>query len=101
MREFWEQPGRNDSAEPLKTWINVTRKAEWTNLDAVKDDLPAVDLAHRRYVFDIKGNAYRLICSIDFARHGVLVLWVGTHREYDALMKNDGRKFKQLFGGLS
>ena len=55
-----------------------------------------VDLAHGKYVFDIKGNAYRLVCVIDFVRHGVLVLWVGTHREYDELNRRGGAKLKQL-----
>jgi len=32
---------------------------------------------------------------IDFARHGVLVLWIGTYREYDELNKNQGRKLRQ------
>lgn len=98
LREFWEQPGRQDSEQPLKTWFNVARKAEWRNFAEVKADLPSADLAHSRYVFDIKGNTYRLVCSIDFVRHGVLVLWVGTHREYDELMRHSGRKFMQRFG---
>jgi hypothetical protein len=48
----------------------------------------------------IKGNNCRLICSIDFIRHGVLVLWVGPHSEFDALMKNDGRQFKRRYGEM-
>ena len=98
LRQFWEQPGRQDSEQPLKTWFNVARKADWRNFAEVKSDQPSADLAYSRYVFDIKGNTYRLVCSIDFARHGVLVLWVGTHPEYDELMKHNGRKFKQQFG---
>jgi mRNA interferase HigB len=55
-----------------------------------------VDLAHGKYVFDIGGNKYRLVCSIDFVRHGVLVLWVGTHAEYDELNKRGGERLKAL-----
>jgi hypothetical protein len=29
------------------------------------------------------------------------VLWVGRHSEYDALMKNDGRQFKRLYGEMA
>ena len=90
-------PGRGQSELPLKTWHNVAQKAEWKHHDDVKADFGAgVDLAYGRYVFDIKGNDFRLICAIDFVRHGVLVLWIGTHREYDELNKNQGRKLKQL-----
>jgi mRNA interferase HigB len=97
LREHWEMPGRNQSEQPLKTWYNVANKAEWRTHDDVKADFGAsVDLAHGKHVFDIKGNDFRLICVIDFVRHGVLVLWVGTHREYDELNKNQGRKLQQL-----
>ena len=97
LREFWDQPGRSDSAASLKTWFDVTRKATWQNLADIKRDFGAnVDLAHGRYVFDIRGNRYRLVCSIDFVRHGVLVLWIGTHAEYDDLNRHDGRAMKQL-----
>lgn len=47
-------------------------------------------------MFDIKANDYRLICVIDFVRHGVLVLWIGTHKEYDALNERKGEKLRQL-----
>jgi hypothetical protein len=43
-----------------------------------------------------RGNPYRLVCVIDFVRHGVLVLWIGTHAEYDRLNGNDGAGLKAL-----
>jgi mRNA interferase HigB len=101
LRDYWEKPGRDDTEQPLRTWYAVTRKARWANLMEMKKDFPTVDLAHGRFVFDVKGNNCRLICSIDFIRHGVLVLWVGLHSEYDALMKNDGRQFKRRYGDMS
>jgi mRNA interferase HigB len=63
----------------------------------VKRDYGArVDLAHGRHVFDIAGNKYRVVCSIDFLRHGVLILWVGTHADYDELNRQGGRKLRRL-----
>ena len=53
-----------------------------------------VDLAYGRYVFNIGGNKYRLICRIDFTRHGVLALWVGTHN----LSTNYGPRAGNCFG---
>ena len=67
----------------------------------MKKDFPTVDLAHGRFLSDIKGNNCRPICSVDFTRHGVLMLWIGSHSEYDALMKNDGRQFKKIYGEMS
>ncbi len=97
LRGFWEQPRFADSEQPLKTWFNVTSKARWTSFADVKADYGVnVDLAHGKYVFDIKGNTYRLVCVIDFVQHGVLVLWVGTHLDYDRLCARDGARLKQL-----
>ena len=38
-----------------------------------------------RVVFNIRGNHYRLIALVDYKLLGVLILWVGTHREYDKI----------------
>jgi mRNA interferase HigB len=88
-------PGRHDSKQALQTWFDVACKARWQSFADTKRDFGAsVDLAHGKFVFDIRGNKYRLVCSIDFIRHGVLVLWIGTHGEYDELNRNDGQKMK-------
>ena len=97
LREFWETPGRSDSEAALRTWFDVVSAAQWTNSADVKRDYGGnVDLPHGKYIFDIRGNRYRLVCVIDFIRHGVLVLWIGTHAGYDRLNKYDGAGLKAL-----
>lgn len=97
LRDYWSRPGRRDSEAPLKTWFDVTKKATWTSHDDVKASYGAsVDLADGRYVFNIGGNKHRLICRIDFVRHGVLTLWVGNHAEYDDLCARGGAGLKRL-----
>ena len=97
LRTYWTTPGRSDSEVPLKTWLDVTKKARWSTHGHVKASYgDRVDLAHGRYVFDIGGNKHRLICRIDFVRHGVLTLWIGNHDEYDALCARGGAGLKKL-----
>jgi mRNA interferase HigB len=97
LRDFWETPGRRDSETPLKTWYDVVIFASWTSHNEVKAAYGAsVDIAHGYYVFDIGGNKYRLICKIDFTRHGVLTLRVCTHAEYDELCANGGKRLQKL-----
>lgn len=36
-----------------------------------------------RVVFNIKGNAYRLVAAVDYQRAIVFIKWLGTHQEYD------------------
>jgi len=38
-----------------------------------------------RVVFNIKGNAYRLVTAVDYGRAVVFIKWLGTHKEYDAI----------------
>ena len=97
LREFWETPGRGNSRAALQVWYDVANKAEWRHFDDVKQGFGArVDQAYGKTIFDIRNNDYRLICKIDYPRHGVLVLWVGTHSEYDELNSNNGKRLKEL-----
>ena len=38
-----------------------------------------------RIVFNVKGNDYRLVVSIDFEKGIVWIKWLGTHQEYDRI----------------
>jgi mRNA interferase HigB len=38
-----------------------------------------------RIVFNIRGNAYRLMAAVDFEKGIVWIKWLGTHRGYDRI----------------
>ena len=38
-----------------------------------------------RVVFNVKGNAFRLVVRINYAYRVVCVRFIGTHAEYDAV----------------
>ena len=38
-----------------------------------------------RIVFNIKGNDYRLVVSVDLEKAIVWIKWIGTHTEYDRI----------------
>jgi mRNA interferase HigB len=41
---------------------------------------PRVSVSAERIVFNIKGNDYRLVVSIDFEKGIVWIKWLGTHQ---------------------
>ena len=41
--------------------------------------------AYNRVVFNVCGNKYRIIVLTDYLRHGMLIRFVGTHEQYDAI----------------
>jgi mRNA interferase HigB len=86
LKEFYETAGREDSRVALERWYHVALKAEWKNLSDVKVDFPATDCVNsQRYVFNIKGNRYRLVVVIKFTMGYVFIRFVGTHEEYSRI----------------
>ncbi len=73
-----------DAETALLKWYEDAKAANWRDFTEVKKTFNTVDAAgNDRYVFDIKGNHYRLIALIVFKVRTVFILFVGTHKEYD------------------
>ena len=72
-----------DLAVPLDVWYRIAKKAEWTSLAQVRDVWPTTDAVGRCTVFNIKGNAYRLIAEINYRSGRVFVRHILTHGDYD------------------
>lgn len=62
--------------------IGIKRQKKRTG--QVKQTFNSVDyVGNDRFVFNIKGNDYRLVAIILFAAKKVFIRWIGTHKEYD------------------
>ena len=73
-----------DIESALLKWYEETGAANWKDFKDVKKTFNTVDsVGNDRYVFDIKGNHYRLIALIVFKVRTVFILFIGTHMEYD------------------
>ncbi|MFZ0305682.1 MAG: type II toxin-antitoxin system HigB family toxin [Terracidiphilus sp.] len=77
---------RKTVKEQLDSWYAVASRAEWKNSAELKQQFSSASIvSSERVVFNIKGNDYRLVTAIDYAHSVMLVLWLGTHREYDEI----------------
>ncbi len=84
LREFWEK--HPDSEIALREWYVTTERADWHSLADMRRDFNSVDyVKNQRYVFNIKGNAYRLVAAVKFMPKLVYVRFVGTHEEYNRI----------------
>ena len=64
----------------------ISKEAKWECFADIKKTFNSVDsVGNKRYVFNIKGNDYRLIVLIKFTVSHVLIRFVGTHKEYDKI----------------
>ena len=75
-----------DAEIPLCKWFHVTESNSWNNFNDIKSTFSSADyVGNDRYVFNIKGNDYRLVAIIIFASKKVYIRFIGTHREYDKI----------------
>lgn len=86
--EFWQTPGYEDAEKPLTAWYKTVCEASWDNIDDVRNTYRTADPVQVKSkrtvtVFNIKGNAYRLITAIHYNTQTIYILKVLTHKEYD------------------
>lgn len=71
---------------PLLTWYNEFLEQEFHTFNELKAVYGHASIvANSRVIFNIKGNDYRLIVSVNFKQLAAYVIWFGTHKEYDKI----------------
>lgn len=92
MRIFTEQAikeyaeAHSDAKVALQEWTTIVKQSKWTCFADVKKSFNSVDnVGNQRYVFNIRGNNYRLIVVIKFTIKFVYIRFIGTHSEYDKI----------------
>jgi len=81
-----EHKDREVVQEQLDSWYKQAIRADWKSSADLKAQFGSASIiTASRVVFNIKGNDFRLVAAVDYLRHGVTVVWLGTHREYDRI----------------
>ena len=75
-----------DVTAALNDWWEKARTADWDTFLAIKRTFNSVDyVGNDRYVFNIKGNKYRLVAMIFFNKRTIYICFIGSHSEYDKI----------------
>lgn len=70
--------------EDLEAWYDEAKKAHWKSPQDIKNQFSSASfLGDNRVVFNIHGNAYRLLTRINYDSETVFILFIGTHAEYN------------------
>jgi Uncharacterized protein conserved in bacteria len=70
----------------LEEWYAKTKQAEWNCFADIKKTFNSVDnIGNQHYVFNIKGNDFRLVVIIKMTIKTVLIRFIGTHAEYNKI----------------
>jgi mRNA interferase HigB len=90
LREFVDSlAGHKDQPAvkaALDAWFDEVKKAQWRNTADVRRLYATASIVTaERVVFNVKGNAYRLVVAVDFEKGIVWIKWIGTHRDYDRI----------------
>jgi mRNA interferase HigB len=79
-----------DVKKQINDWYTTVSKANWNNLEDVRQIYRDAEAVGNFTVFNIKGNDYRLIVGIDYENQTVYYKYFLTHAEYDKdRWKND------------
>lgn len=82
LRDFGEE--HPDVIDALNDWYFLIKSADWGTPGDIRQMFNSADyVGNDRFVFNIKGNRYRLVAMIFFDIRTVFIRFVGTHAEYD------------------
>ena len=87
LADFWAD--HPDAQAALTAWYRIAKASTWKNAPEVQAAQSNVSvLNNNRFVFNIRGNNYRLVAKVNFKRSIVYVRFVGTHEDYDEIDAN-------------
>ncbi len=70
----------------LDAWYAEAARATWKNSAELKQQYRSASIvSSERVVFNIKGNEYRLVVAVNYPHQVLLIIWLGTHKEYDKI----------------
>ncbi len=85
LKDFFET--EPEAKVALQDWYRITKKAEWNNFSEIRQTFNSLDaVGNSRFVFNIRGNRYRLIVKVMFSIKRVYIRWVGKHLDYDKII---------------
>jgi mRNA interferase HigB len=72
-----------DCAEAALSWYRVAKKSDWSSFSDVRQSISSVDRVGNVLIFNLRGNAYRLIVRANFPGRKLFVKALLSHTEYD------------------
>ena len=75
-----------EGKDAINNWYCIIQQMNCSNFHELKNIFNSVDaIGNDLYVFNIKGNNFRLITRIIFKTRTVFIKFIGSHNEYDKI----------------
>jgi mRNA interferase HigB len=75
-----------DAENALNHWVDIVKTSDWRNGAELRKTFRDADfVGNNRWVFNLRGNRYRIVSMIFFSKRTIFIRFIGTHSEYDAI----------------
>jgi mRNA interferase HigB len=82
LREFWLK--HEDCENQLLGWYKEVKLLQYKSSDEFLGAFTNCrSIGKNRYIFNIKGNKYRLVIKANFDLKTIWIRFIGTHSQYD------------------
>jgi mRNA interferase HigB len=71
-----------DLAAPVAAWLAVAKGGDWKSLNEVRRTWRNTDCVKGLTIFNVKGNRYRLLATVNYGGQTIIVKDLITHAEY-------------------
>jgi mRNA interferase HigB len=84
LREFWLK--HEDCENQLLGWYKEMKLSQYKSSDEFLSAFTNCrSIGKSRYIFNIKGNKYRLVIKANFDLRTIWIRFIGTHSQYDKI----------------
>jgi len=84
LRDFWVI--HQDCENQLLGWYKEIKLSKYqSSTELLKAFSNCRSIGFNRYIFNIKGNKYRLVVKVNFDLKTVWIRFIGTHDKYDKI----------------
>lgn len=84
LYDFMKRHPNTDVA--IRDWVKTVSGAKWNCFADIKSTYNSVDsVGNDSFVFNVKGNKFRIIAKILFVPKMIYIRVVGTHKQYDTI----------------
>jgi len=86
LKDFYEQSKYRDSKSALESWHKEVLKLDWNSPNEIKEMYRnASVIGDTKIIFNIAGNKYGLIVTVNYYAKIVFIKFIGTHKQYDKI----------------
>jgi mRNA interferase HigB len=87
-----------DAKTPIAVWSQMVKDNDYASLEELRKYSRHANEVYGYTIFNIKGNQYRLIVTINYKKGIINIKKFSTHAEYDKINWNNRKEVEEKIG---